>query len=430
MMKTKPEAEPEAEPETKRAITIIGAGIIGISTALILQRQGQQVTVFDPRGVAGGASAGNGGAMAASGILPLNMPGLAAKGLKMLLDPRQPLFIKRRYLPKIAPWLLRFLSHANAAEAERTSLALHSLVATSWSDHAALAEGTAAARHLVRSDYAFVYPDRAAYEADAYGYSLKRKAGMRWETIEGEKLKSYDPALAKTDGFGVVYDDGEHAILTDPALYVRGLADGFEALGGRIIKAEVTDIRIERGLATGVMAGRALYPCDGLLLAAGAWSKQLAARLGLDLPLETERGYHLELWEPNVAMKRPLLVTQGKFVVTPMEGRIRCAGIDEFGGLDIGPSPEGPALLEYWVKRALPAIRWTRSQSWMGFRPTLPDSLPVLGRAPKIANAYLGFGHQHLGMTAGPKSGRLLAMMMNGQTPNIDMTPFDPAKYA
>jgi D-amino-acid dehydrogenase len=419
----------------KQSVIIIGAGIIGVSTGLALQRAGHSVVIFDPKGPAGGASFGNGGAMAASGILPLNTPGIVKRGVKMLLDPKQPLFIKWRYLPKIAPWLMRFARHATPEQTERTAMALARLVMTSWSDHAALAAGTPAEKYLVRSDYAFIYPSRAAYEADAYGYALKRKAGVRWEEIEGARLKTYDPALAATDGFGIVYDDGEHAILTDPGLYVEGLASGFETLGGRVVRQAVTDIRVEtdgngRKRAAGVLAGGAFHACDSALLAAGAWSKPLAAKLGLDLPLETERGYHLELWEPNVRMKRPLLVTQGKFVVTPMEGRIRCAGIDEFGGLEAGPSPEGPALLEHWVRRALPALSWNRTSTWLGFRPTLPDSLPLIGPAPAIANAFLSFGHHHLGMTAGPKTGRLLAMMMTGERINEDMTPFDPGKWA
>ena len=410
-------------------IAIIGAGIIGISTALNLARMGHNVTVFDPRGPAGGASFGNAGAMAASGILPLNMPGLALKAPGMLLSPKQPLFIKWRYLLTIAPWLVRFLSHATPEKAAATSRALYALVGTSYSDHLALAKGTPAERYLKPSDYLYVYPDRAAFEGDAYGYSLKKAAGIKWETIEPAKLKSFDPALAETDGFGVHFDGGEHAILSDPGKYVEGLAAGLEALGGRVIKAEVTDISVEAGKATGLVAGGETHHCDAVLLAAGAWSKALALKLGLNLPLETERGYHLELWEPNVEMKRPILVTQGKFAVTPMEGRIRCAGIDEFGGLEAGPSPEGPALLEYWVKRALPAIKWQHTSSWLGFRPTMPDSLPLIGAAPKISNAFLSFGHHHLGMTAGPKTGRLLAQMISGQTPNEDMTPYAPGKW-
>jgi D-amino-acid dehydrogenase len=413
----------------KQNIAIIGAGIIGISTALNLARMGHSITVFDPRGVAGGASFGNAGAMAASSILPLNMPGLAWKAPGMLLDPKQPLFIKWRYLLTIAPWLVRFLKYATPEQAARTSAALYALVGTSYHDHLALAKGTAAERYLKPSDYLYVYPDKVAFEKDAFGYSLKKAAGIHWETIEPSKLKSFDPSLAETDGFGVHFDGGEHAILSDPGKYVEGLAAGVEALGGRIIKAEVTDIKIEAGKATGVVAGGQLHACDAVLLAAGAWSKALAKKLGLNLPLETERGYHLELWQPNVEMKRPILVTQGKFAVTPMEGRIRCAGIDEFGGLEAGPSPEGPALLEYWMKRCMPAVKWQRTSSWLGFRPTMPDSLPLIGAAPNISNAFLSFGHQHLGMTAGPKTGRLLAQMMTGQTPNEDMTPYDPGKW-
>ncbi|MGL4405363.1 MAG: NAD(P)/FAD-dependent oxidoreductase, partial [Notoacmeibacter sp.] len=411
-------------------IAIIGAGIIGVSTGLNLARAGHKVTVFDPRGPAGGASFGNAGAMASTGILPLNMPGLFWKAPKMLLDPKQPLFIKWRYLTTIAPWLVRFLSHATPEKAAATSKALYALVGTSYSDHLELAKGTPAERFLKPSDYLYVYPDKAAFEKDAFGYALKKAAGIKWETIEPGKLKSFDPSLSQTNGFGVHFDGGEHAILSDPGQYVEGLAAGIEDHGGKIIKAEVTDIRIEAGHATGVFAGGATHDCDAVLLAAGAWSKALARRLGLNLPLETERGYHLELWEPNVEMKRPILVTQGKFAVTPMEGRIRCAGIDEFGGLEAGLSPEGPALLEYWMRRSMPAVKWQRTSTWLGFRPTMPDSVPLIGAAPQIKNAYLSFGHHHLGMTAGPKTGRLLAQMMSGQKPNENMTPYDPAKWA
>jgi D-amino-acid dehydrogenase len=418
-----------------QTIIVIGAGIIGVSTALNLQRMGHQVTIFDPNGPAGGASAGNGGAMAASGILPLNTPGIVGRGLKMLADPKQPLFIKWRYLPKIFPWLVRFASHATPEKTERTAMALASLVMTSWSDHAALAAGTPAERYLKQTDYAFLYPSRAAYEGDAFGFALKRKAGIAWHILEGDALRAYDPSLAQSDGFLVVYDGAEHAVLTDPKRYVEGLAEGFETLGGRIIRAAVDDIRVEptadgRKRANGVLTGGAFHACDSVLLAAGAWSKDLAVKLGLDLPLETERGYHLELWEPNVEMKRSILVTQGKFVVTPMEGRLRCAGIDEFGGLDAGPSPQGPALLEHWLRRTMPAITWSRSSTWLGFRPTLPDSLPVIGGTPGIANAFVSFGHHHLGMTAGPKTGRLLAAMMTGATINEDVAAFDPGKWA
>jgi D-amino-acid dehydrogenase len=421
--------------QSLKSVIVVGAGIIGISTALNLQRLGHQVTVFDPRGPAGGASFGNGGAMAASGIIPLNTPGIIGRGLKMLADPKQPLFIKWRYLPKIMPWLLKFASYATPAQTERTAMALASLVMTSHSEHAALSRGTPAERYLKQTDYAFLYPSEAAYQGDAYAYALKRKAGIKWHTVEGSSLRSYDPALEQSDGFCVVYDDADHAVLTDPGKYVEGLASGFEALGGRVVKAAVDDIQIKTdesgdSKAAGVMAGGTFHGCDQLLLAAGAWSKSLALKLGLNLPLETERGYHLELWEPNVEMKRSILVSQGKFVVTPMEGRLRCAGIDEFGGLEAGPSPHGPELLEYWVKRTMPALNWKRTSNWLGFRPTLPDSLPLIGPAPKIANAYLSFGHHHLGMTAGPKTGRLLASMMSGAAMNEDMTPFSPSKWA
>ena len=152
-------------------------------------------------------------------------------------------------------------------------------------------------------------------------------------------------------------------------------------------------------------------------------------QLGLKMPLESERGYHLELWEPSVMPRSPVMVASGKFVATPMEGRIRLAGVVEFGGLDAPPSRAPFRLLERNIRAAMPGLTWKKTVEWMGHRPSMVDSIPVIGAVPGIEGAFLGFGHDHVGLTGGPKTGRILAQLVSGRAPNIDLAPYRPERF-
>ena len=169
--------------------------------------------------------------------------------------------------------------------------------------------------------------------------------------------------------------------------------------------------------------------CDGAVLAAGAWSGRLAAKFGLKAPLETERGYHLELWEPSVMPRSPVMVASGKFVATPMDGRLRLAGVVEFGGLKAAPSRAPYRLLEQNIRAAMPGLTWKRTVEWMGHRPSMADSIPVIGEVPGLSGAYAAFGHDHVGLTGGPKTGRIMAQIISGTRPNIDLDPYSPARF-
>ena len=181
---------------------------------------------------------------------------------------------------------------------------------------------------------------------------------------------------------------------------------------------------------TGVRAKGETIACDAAVIATGVWSGPLCKKLGLKVPLESERGYHLEFWEPSVMPKSPVMVASGKFVMTPMEGRLRAAGVVEFGGLDAPPSRPPFDLLMRNVKAALPGLTWRETREWMGHRPAPSDSIPVIGEIPGTRGAFTGFGHHHIGLTGGPKTGRLLAQMISGRQPNIDLTPYSPARFA
>jgi D-amino-acid dehydrogenase len=247
-----------------------------------------------------------------------------------------------------------------------------------------------------------------------------------------EALAAYDPLLAQAAGFAVRM--GGHGRISDPGAYVRALASEAERHGARTVRADVEDVIAEGGRVAGLRLraeGRAeTLACDAAVVTTGAWSGPLARRLGLRVPLETERGYHLELVAPSAMPRAPVMVASGKFVATPMEGRLRLAGMVEFGGLAAGPSRAPYDLLRRQARRAFPGLRWESEREWMGHRPAPADSLPLIGEAPGLKGAFLGFGHHHVGLTAGPSTGRLLARCVAGDHPNVDLSAFSPSRFA
>lgn len=411
----------------KGTVAIIGAGIVGVSTAIWLQRDGYDVVLIDRAGPAEGASQGNGGVLASCSIVPVTTPGLIAKAPKMLFDPRQPLFLKWGYLPKLAPWLLKYLARTNAADTAATAAAMAPIVGDSLNDHLALATGTGAEKWITPSDYLFVYNDRSHYEGDAFGWSLRRDNGFVWDEFDAETFHEYDPVFARDLGFATRLKG--HGRITDPGQYVRDLAAHMERQGGRIIKADVQDFARENGQVTGVRTAHETIPCDAVVVATGVWSGPLAKKLGLKVPLEAERGYHIEFWDPSFVPRSPVMVASGKFVATPMEGRLRLAGVVEFGGLKAGPSRAPFVLLKKNGLAALPGLKYSHITEWMGHRPAPADSIPVIGAVPGLKGAFTGFGHHHVGLTGGPKTGRLLAQMIAGRKPNVDLNTYSPARF-
>ncbi len=409
-------------------VVIIGAGIVGVSTALWLQRDGFKVTLIDKAGPAEGTSYGNGGVLASCGVVPITGPGLISAAPKMLLNPNKPLFLKWRYLPRLFPWLLKYLRHANASDCTRIANALMPIVGDSLADHQALAAGTVAEKWIVPTDYSYIYNTRASFEADAFSWNLRKSLGFKWEELEGKAFTDTYKNFAPDIGFAVKMPN--HGKISDPGRYVQDLAGHVVAQGGRLLQAEVTDIVHENGQVTAVRAGGETINCDAAVVATGVWSKPLAKKLGLTIPLESERGYHVELWGVNKLPEMPVMIASGKYVATPMEGRLRLAGVVEFGGIDTPGSQAPIDLLIKNIKAAVPGLTWKDQQVWMGHRPATADSIPVIGEVPGIKGAFLGFGHHHIGLTGGPKTGRLLSQLIAGRQPNVDTSVYCPSRYA
>ena len=408
-------------------VAIIGAGIVGVSTAIWLLREGHEVVLIDRGAPGDGTSYGNAGVLASCSIVPVTGPGLIAKAPGMLFDPKQPLYMKWGYLPRLLPFLAKYLKHANAADARRIADGLALVVPDSLAEHRALAEGTGAEHFIAPSDYVFAYRDRAHFEGDAFGWGIRKAHGFDWTVVEGEAVQAYDPSLAPSLGYLACL--GEHGHIKDPGAYVKALAAHAETLGARLVRGTAEDVVRENGVATGVRVDGETIAADSVLVATGVWSKGLAKKLGLEVPLESERGYHMELYEPSVMPRAPTMVASGKFVATPMEGRIRLAGIIEFGGLDAPPSRAPFKLLEDSIRAAMPGLTWGETREWMGHRPATADSLPLVGPVPDVKGAFLGFGHHHIGLTSGPKTGRLLSQLIAGKRLNVDISPLAPSRF-
>ena len=412
---------------TSEHIVIVGAGIVGAATAIWLRRAGKDVTLIDKGEPGMGASYGNGCILASSSVVPVTGPGLLRKAPAYLADPNFPLFMRWSYLPKLVPWLVRYMSHANAGDTRRISQGLTTIVGDSLEQHQALTHGTDVAKWVCESDYSFVYKDRAAFDADAFSWKLRAEAGFVPELVQGGEVHEREPILGDKAGFLAVMKN--HGFILNPGDYVKDLVMLFEQLGGRFVRAEVKDFDMSGGAISAVDTTEGRFECDKAVISSGVWSKPLMGKLGLTVPLEAERGYHIVYKGPSETPNNPMMLAEGKFVATAMNQGLRCAGIVEFGGLSEERSKAPLALLRKKVKAFFPRLEAEEEEEWLGFRPAPTDSLPLIGEVG-ASGVYAAFGHHHIGLTGGPKTGRLVADMITGQHSNNDMRPFQPMRFA
>ena len=427
MMPDKGENHLVSKSNNKFRIVVIGAGIVGVSTAIWLQRDGHDVVLLDREGPAAGTSYGNGGVLASSGIVPVNSPGILKSAISMIARRNPSLFIRWSYLPKMFPWLIRYLKGATPFRALETATALTNILHDSLEQHQALTKGTKAEKWLKPSDYLYVYDGRKDFEKDQFSWSLKKKLGYNWDELDSEEFGIYDPLFKGRNKFAIRQKN--HGHVTDPGQYVSDLVSHFEAQGGELIISEALDVDHANGKITGVKTHSGIIFCEKIVLAAGVWSTKLAKKLGVNTSMETERGYHVELINPSHMPRAPLMVASGKFVVTPMEGRLRCAGFVEFGGLEATASKAPTTSMLKQIAAEFPNLTYDHVEEWMGHRPAPSDSIPLIGPIKTIKGAYAAFGHHHVGLTGGPKTGRMIADMIAGRKNNIDLAPYDVSRF-
>ncbi len=410
-----------------RHIAVIGAGIVGAATACCLRRDGHAVTLIDPEPPGSMTSFGNAGAISSHACLPQTGPGVMLKAPRWLLDPLGPLFIRWRHLPEFLPWLIRFV-RAGRPEAMRRQMdamaALHSLALDAHRDLAAEA-GTA---DLIRANGTLtVYESVRSFQAAAREREGQRQRGFEVHELSGDELRQLEPDLAPIFPHAAFFPGGAHSI--NPGALTAGLAEAFARGGGRVLAARATGIDFvnDRPAAVRTTGGR--VAADGFVIAAGAWSAGFAETLGERAALESERGYHLTLPASGVETRRPISFFERKFMATPMEMGLRLAGTAEFAGLDAPANWKRVEPLRAHARKAFRGVDAEGGSPWMGNRPATPDSLPVLGASMLHPNVWYAFGHGHLGLTAGPISGRHIADLVAGRPPAIDLAPYSIGRF-
>lgn len=411
----------------RRKVVVVGAGIVGASCAVHLQEDGHDVTLIDRLPPGEACSFGNAGMLECSSSAPLSLPGVLAQMPKWLMDPLGPFTFSVPHALRLIPFLFHFIRAGRRERAERIADALASLIVSAVEDHQRQAAWAGASRLIKVHDHLYVYESEAAFQADAYQWEVRRKRWPRMEVVRGEAIRVLEPAVAPIYPVGVLLRD--HGYTVDPGGLVKALAEHVARSGGRLLRGEVRAIDAGDGRARLVTDDGALE-ADAVVIAAGAWSTRLTARLGYRVPLVAERGYHVTLRNAGVSLKAPLIVGDYKFAVTPMAMGLRFAGTAEFAALDSPPNYARARVLLRHAARMFPGIRLDDYTEWMGQRPTLPDSLPVIGQAPRHPEVYFAFGHHHLGLTAGPKTGRIIADLIAGRHPDIDLGPFRVDRFA
>lgn len=409
-------------------IAVIGAGVVGLACASHLQERGHALTVIDPRPPGEYCSAGNAGCLSRASCVPLGLPGVWKKVPGYLMDPAGPLSIPLGYAPRIAPWLWRFQRASTMARVDRIADALHQLLTVAIDKWRPLAERAGVPGLIVQDGYAFAYESEKGYLADALGRRIRLERGVRIDVLEGPAVREFEPALSPRISHLVFLPEQGHT--PNPLRLSRALAARLAAGGATFVRQAARGFEIAAGRVGRVALEEGSVDVDGVVIAAGAHSNELSAQLGSRVPLETERGYHVMLESPSVVPRIPILCGEGKYFVTPMEDGLRIAGTVELGGLDAPPNYKRADVLLPGGARLFPGLEHGKVEKWMGHRPSLPDSLPVVGRSPRFPNAYFAFGHGHVGLTAAPSTGEIIADLVDGRQPYMDISPFASTRFA
>jgi glycine/D-amino acid oxidase-like deaminating enzyme len=408
-------------------IIVIGAGVIGAASALSLQADGHQVTLLEREAPCAGASFGNAGAIVNGSCVPTAMPGILYDVIRMSVQPLPPLSIRPAYFHKILPWLLRFIWQSRSVAASNNAAHLHTLTKHAVDAWHQLVDDTALAPLVEEAGWLKVYEKAASFADTAKARKLMDEAGTSYEVLGRREISDLEPNLAPIFNFGFYQKDCLR--LVNPHKLVNSMVDLMVSRGGQFKQFDVERIQHE-GKQVSLSGSAGSITADKVIVAAGAWSRSLAEQLGDSVPLDTERGYHLMLPESTRdLLNAPVVNGESSFVLSPMETGMRLSSQIEFGGLVAAPDYSRVRSLLPLAKRMLPTLDTREQSAWMGFRPSLPDSLPVVGFSTNSKNVLYAFGHQHLGMTMGAVTGKLVADLIAGADPIVDMAPFRPNRF-
>ena len=413
--------------DSKPSFAVVGAGMVGTCCALCLQNEGFDVTLVDRGGPGEEASFGNLGGFGVASCPPAAMPGVLRKVPGMLLDADAPLKLRWGHTVKALPWFLRFIANASRDRAEANAAARQSLLDKVHEAVDPLIAEAGAAQLMSRTGLMFTFESEESFRAASYAFDLRRRNGVGMDLLDGDEARQVQPALSPAVVRAYRVADFSHTV--NPLALVQALASLFERRGGRLENRAVHGFDIGPEGVRALRTDKGDMPVGNVVVAAGVWSRRLAAMLGTKVPLEAERGYHAMFRDTGVAMNGGIISVDRHVAVTPMAEGVRVGGVAEFAPPEAPPDPRIAARVRRHGEALFPGLKGGRVTEWVGPRPSHPDSKPVIGRSPRFPNAYFAFGHDHLGLTMGGITGTLIAELAAGRPPSVDLTPFRPDRF-
>ena len=404
------------------ATVVIGAGIIGTAIAHDLQRRGRQVVLVDRDTPGRGASFGNMASIAVTEFMPASRPSVWKQIPGWMLDPEGPVRVRPSYMPRLVPWFLRFIAASRPSKLRALEAQGAALCARALDDTLALLRETGLQDQISDEGCLSLYADEAEFKADRDHIEILERFGFPHEVIGRQAIKALEPELSDSIGLAVRFP--QNRSMKDPYTLVLALAERFIALGGRVEQGDVVGFTRSDAMRDVVLMGGRTIPADEVVICAGAFSARLAGMLGEPIPLETERGYHTQIMAPGITMEHSIIWPAKAFMVTPTAGGIRVGGTVEMAGLDAAPDYRRAKVTVKRAREALPNLRCEDAIEWMGHRPALPDTVPILSASARTKGLFYATGHGHLGLTYAATTARLMGDLITGARPALDLHPY------
>jgi D-amino-acid dehydrogenase len=414
--------------DNQASVVVIGAGIVGAAIARALQRDGHAVTLVDSAAPGRATSYGNAGFIAIDHMLPLARPSTLRRIPKMLADRNGPLTIHPPSLPRLLPWMARFaLAAASKAQVQKAVDAYGALMAEANIAWKAEIQASGLGDLFKSNGALYVYENEAAFAEDAEERKLQQEKGVAFEIVDGARARALAPGLSPLIVRGVHFTDGMHTV--NPHRVVATLAERFAADGGRLVQGTVRGFVRDGNNVMAVSLAESALPAKAVVIAAGRASGDLTRALGFKAPLVAERGYHVMLAPDNVRFDLPVCPAERSFFITPMQEGLRLAGTVELAAPAQKPSWHRADILVKHLAAIFPGVGGAERSRWIGERPSLPDFRPAIGRAPKLANVYCAYGHNHVGLTLATATARLIARQMAGEELPAAVRHCDPGRF-